>query len=83
MNRDVIGLITLDGILGFFFAGAMRVAFEFHIGNDFLHDGATNPACFRIPLDVVTAFERLGHLCAATESNCCPAKQWSRGKHCQ
>lgn len=62
MNRHVIGLIALDEILGFFFGGVVGITFEFHIGNEFLHDSAANPACFRIPFDVVATFKRLGHL---------------------
>lgn len=62
MNCDVIGFIALDEILGLFFGGVVGVALERHIGNDFLHDSAANSTCFRIPFDVITAFERLGHL---------------------
>jgi hypothetical protein len=62
VNSDVIGFIALDEILGLFFGGVVGVAFERHIGNDFLHDSAANSTCFRIPFDVITAFERLGHL---------------------
>lgn len=80
MNCDVIGFIALDEILGFFFGGVVGVALERHIGNDFLRDSAANSTCFRIPFDVITAFERLGHLSAATGSKMHRAKQWSRGK---
>ena len=70
MNCDVVGLIALDEKLGLFFGGVAGVAFEIHIGNDFLHDSALNPTSFRIPFDVIPAFERLGHLfghlCVAT-----------------
>ncbi len=67
MNCDVIGLITLDEILGFFFGRVVRVAFEFHFGNNFLQYSAANSTCFRVPLDVIATFERLGHLSVATE----------------
>jgi len=66
MNCDVIGLIALDEILGFFFCGVVGIALERHVGNDFLHDSAAYAACFRIPFDVIAALERLGHLCAIT-----------------
>lgn len=62
MNCDVIGFVALDEILGLFFGGVVRVALERHIGNDFLHDSPANATCFRIPFNVITAFERLGHL---------------------
>lgn len=62
MNCDVIGFVALNEILGLFFGGVVRVAFEVHIGNRFLYDGAADPACFRIPSYVIAAFERLGHL---------------------
>ena len=80
MNCDVIGFIALDEILGLFFGGVVGVALERHIGNDFLRDGAANSTCFRIPFDVITAFERLGHLSVATESKMHRDTQWSRGK---
>ena len=83
MNCDVIGFVALDEILGFFFGSVVGVAFEFHFGNDFLRDSAANPTCFRVPLDVIAAFERLGHLSVATEQKMYPATQWSGEKHCQ
>ena len=49
VNCDVIGFIALDKILGLFLGGVAGVALECHVGNDFVHDSATNPACFRIP----------------------------------
>ena len=58
----MVGFIAPDEILGFFFGAVVRVAFEFHVGDDFLHDGAANSARFRIPFDVIAAFERPGHL---------------------
>ena len=83
MNRDVIGLIALDEILRFFFSSVMGVAFEFDIRNDFLHDSAANPACFRVPLDVIATFENRGHFSVATEGKMHPAKQWSGEKRRQ
>lgn len=80
MNCDVIGFIAFDEILGLLFGGVVGVALERHIGDNFPHDSAANSTCFRIPFDVITAFERRGHLSVATESKMHPAKQWSRGK---
>ena len=62
MNRDVIGFIALDEILGRLLGGVMGVALEFHVGNHFLHDRAADSAGFRIPGYVIAAFERCGHL---------------------
>ena len=83
MKCDVIGFIAVDEILRFFFGGVVGVAFEFHFGNDFLHDRAANSTCFRVPFDVIASFEGLGHLSLATERELHPAKQWSGEKRCQ
>ena len=72
MNCHVIGFVALDDILRLFFGSVVGVAFEFHFGNDFLHDRAANSTCFRVPFDVVATFERLGHLSAATEQRMYP-----------
>lgn len=65
MNRNVVGLIALDEILGFFFGGVVGKTVEFHIRHDFLHNRPANLTCFRIPFDVIIAFEHhltfLGH----------------------
>ena len=66
MNCDVIGCVALDEILGLFFGSVVDVAFDFHIGNDFLHENAANSACFRVPSNMIAAFEPLGHLSVAT-----------------
>jgi hypothetical protein len=59
VNCDVVGFIALDEILGFFSGGVVSAAFEFHFGNDFLHNSAANSTCFRAPFDVIATFERL------------------------
>ena len=79
----MVGFIALDEILGLPFGGVVRVALEFHIGDDFLHDSAANPARFRIPFDVIAAFERLGHLCVAINLEMHLARQWLREKRYQ
>jgi len=56
VDGDVVGLITLDEILRFVFRGVVDVAFESHIGNNFLQDNAANSTRFRVPFNVVTAF---------------------------
>jgi hypothetical protein len=75
VNGDVVGFVALDQILRFFFGGVMSVAFEYHIGHNSLRDSAANWTCFRIPFDVIAAFERLGHLCIAIEPKMHLAKQ--------
>lgn len=72
MNCDVVGFITLDEILRFFFGSMVGIAFEVHIGNDFLCDRAANSAGFRVPFDVIATFEGLGHLSVSTERRCIP-----------
>jgi len=61
VNRDVVGLVAPNEILRFVLRGVVDIAFESHIGDDLLHDNAANPTCFRIPCNVVAAFELLGH----------------------
>lgn len=61
MNGDVVRLIDLDEILGVFFRGVVNIALEPKVANNFLRDNAPNSACFRVPFDMVAAFERLGH----------------------
>jgi hypothetical protein len=61
VNCDVIGFIALDEILRLFFGGVVGIALEFHVRNHFLYNGAADLACFRIPFDVIAAFERFGH----------------------
>ncbi len=61
MNGDVVRLIALDEILEVFFRGVVDIALEPNVGNNFLRDNASNPACFRVPFNMVAAFECLGH----------------------
>ena len=77
MNCDVIGFVALDEILRFFFRSVVGVAFEFHFGNDFLHDSAANSTCFRVPFDVIATFERLGHLQSLPNRGCIPPSNGS------
>ena len=62
VNCDVVSFIALDEILRLCFSGMVGVTFKSHIGNDFLHDNAANSTCFRVPFDVITTLERIGHL---------------------
>jgi hypothetical protein len=61
MNCDVLRFVTFDEVLGFVSRGVVDIAFEPHIGDNFLSDDATNSPRFRVPLNVVATFERLGH----------------------
>ena len=83
MNCDVVGFIALDEILGLFFAGVVGVAFQSHVGDQFLYDSAPDPACFRIPSYVIAAFDVLAISSVATEREMHAAKQWSGEKRCQ
>ena len=83
MNRDMIGFIALDEILGFFLRGVVYVALKPIVGDNFFEDDAANSSCFRVPFDVIATFEHLGHLSVATEQKMYPAKQWSEEKRCQ
>ena len=62
VNCDVVGLVAFDKILGFRLGGVMDVAFELHVGNDPLQDYPSNTPSFRVPFDVIAAFELLHHL---------------------
>src|SRR5215472_18569410 len=57
----MVGFIALDEILRLFFRCVVYVAFEPHVRNNPLQNYAADAACFRVPLHVVTAFERLSH----------------------
>jgi hypothetical protein len=39
----------------------MHVALKTSIGHHFLYDNAADPAGFRVPFNMVAAFERFGH----------------------
>ena len=46
MNCDVLGFVTFDEILGFVLRGVADIAFELHIGSNFLQDDPTNSPRF-------------------------------------
>jgi hypothetical protein len=54
------------------FGGVVGIAFEFHLGNDFLHDNAADSARFGVPFDVIATFERPGHLSSLPNGRCIP-----------
>ena len=58
----MIGLVALNDVLGFIVRGVVKIAFEPYVRNNFLHDNATNSPGLRVPFNVVTALERVGHL---------------------
>jgi hypothetical protein len=53
VNCDVLRFVTFDEVLGFVTRSVVDIAFETHIGNNFLYDVATNSPRFRVPLNVV------------------------------
>lgn len=61
VDSNVVGFVALDEVLRFVLRGMVHVAFEPHIGNDFLHHHAANPARFGVPFDVIAALECLWH----------------------
>jgi len=61
VNCHVVGLFTLDDVLGLVSWGMMHVAFEPDGRNDFLDDYTTNSAGFWVPFNVVTAPKDVGH----------------------
>jgi len=61
VNCNVIGFIALDDVLRLFLRSMVQIAFETNSCDNLLNDHATNPSCFRVPLNMVTALERLRH----------------------
>jgi hypothetical protein len=61
VDGDVVRLIALDEVLRFVFCSVVDIPFESHVGNNFLRDDAPNPARFRVPFNMVAAFECLEH----------------------
>ena len=61
VNCNVIGFIALDDVLRLFLRSMVQIALETNSCDNLLNDHATNPSCFRVPLNVVTALERLRH----------------------
>ena len=66
MKGDVLRFVTFNEVLRFVSCGVVEIAFEPHVGNNFLQDDATNAPGFRVPGNVVASFECLGH----TETAC-------------
>jgi len=61
VNYDVFRFVTFNEVLGVVARRMVDMAFEPHIGNNFLEDDHTNSPRFRVPRNVVASFERLGH----------------------
>ena len=57
VHGQVIGLIALDQVLRLVLRGVDDIAFELDFGRDFLLDGSSDSACFRVPRNVVANFE--------------------------
>jgi hypothetical protein len=46
VHCQVVGLVTFDQVLWFFFRGVDRIAFELDFGGDFFLNRSSDPACF-------------------------------------
>jgi hypothetical protein len=61
VNCDVVGPVALDQVLGLFLRSVMHVALKTSIGHHFLYNHAANSSGFRVPFDMVAAFEGFRH----------------------
>ena len=61
MHREVVRLVALDQGLWLFFRRMNRVAFERDFGSMLFPDRPSDPACFRVPFDVVSHFKVVRH----------------------
>lgn len=61
MKRDVVGLVAFDEVLRFALCRVVDVALEFHIRNSFLDDDPAHATRFRVPGNMVSAFEDSCH----------------------
>ena len=57
----MVRLIALYEVLRFGFARVVCVPLELHIRNNFSDDNAPDQTCFRVPLDMIAAFELRCH----------------------
>ena len=60
MNCNVLRFVAFDEVLRLVSRGVVDIAFEPYVGNNFLQNDATNSPRFRVPFNVVAAFESLG-----------------------
>jgi hypothetical protein len=61
MDRDMVGFIALDQILGRFSRSVMHVSLEPRVGGDLLGDDSANAASLGIPSHVVADVEHFRH----------------------
>ena len=61
MDRDMVGFIALDQILGRFSRSVMHVSLEPGVGGDLLGDDSANAASLGIPSHVVADVEHFRH----------------------
>ena len=61
MNCHVVRFLTLYEVLGLHHRRVMYVTLERRVGNDLPQNDTTNFVGFRVPFDMVTALECLGH----------------------
>ena len=61
MDRDMVGFIALDQILGRFSRSVMHVSLEPRVGSDLLGDHSANATSLGIPSHVVADVEHFRH----------------------
>lgn len=61
VNCDVVRLVALYQILRLVLRGVMHVPLVANVRHNLLDDRAANPSRFRVPFNVIPAFERLRH----------------------
>src|SRR5262249_19173084 len=57
MDGQVVGLVALDDVLRLRFRGVPPVALKDDLPGHFLLDRPPDPACFRVPLDMIARLE--------------------------
>jgi hypothetical protein len=57
MHSQAVRLVALDQVLWFFLRGMNLVAFERDFGGMLFPDRPPDPACFRVPFNVVSCFK--------------------------
>ncbi len=61
VHGHVVGPVAFDQILWFFLRGADRVRLELDGGGDLFLDRSSDPAGFRVPLNLISNFEFVFH----------------------
>ena len=75
MNCNVIGFVTLDQVLRFSLCGVINITLKRNVGNNPPDDYALDSTRFRVPRDMITAFECPAHRNGAILAEQHPALQ--------